>query len=119
MALALLFNLIYLFVSLSPGSLKQEMIFKADVQHTKTITNKLTEATGPQIGPKGDCSHSITLQVPINLPIVHNTCSLISIKYIASVKLDIPGSFDLTVKMPVLLTNLPLNFQPQFPMHAQ
>ena len=95
------------------GSLKQEITFKADLQHTRMISNKLTFSDGPQIEPRSESTHSLTLQVPINLPIVHNTCPIISIKYIASVKLDIPGSFDLYCKMPILLTNQPLNFQPQ------
>jgi hypothetical protein len=95
------------------GSLKQEITFKADVQHTRMISNKLTASDGPQIAPKSESKPSLTLQVPINLPIVHNTCPIISIRYIASVKLDIPGSFDLVCKMPVLLTNQPLQMQHQ------
>lgn len=97
------------------GSLKQEITFKADVQHSRMITNKLTTADGPQIEAKSESKHCLTLHVPINVPIVHNTCPIISVKYIASVKLDIPGSFDLHCKMPILLTNQPMSVYAQPP----
>ena len=84
-------------------SLKQEMIFRE--RYPRKLTNKLVVVNGPQIEQLSDVQHSLTLPVPLNLPIVHNTCSIISVAYIVSAKLDIPGSFDLICNLPIILTN--------------
>lgn len=101
------------------ASLKQNITFRAE-GNSKVVPQKLTVATGPQLQPFSETTTTLNLVVPTNLPIIHNKCRLISVEYIVSVKLDIPGSFDLHCKMPVILTNKPFPLtgqQPPAPNH--
>lgn len=90
------------------GALRQEIIFKAH-EEERTITNKLSSVTGTTINPKCDITHDLQVGVPINLPIVHNTCPIIMVKYMVTAKLKIPQAFDLRCNVPIIITNQPMN----------
>ena len=84
--------------------LKQEISYIFDATHKRVVSSKIAFADGPQIEPRTNVEHTLPLQVPANLPIIQNICPLIQISYVISVKLDIPGSFDLQTKLPIILT---------------
>lgn len=90
------------------GALRQEISFRAH-EEERSITNKLSSVRGATIDPKSDLTYELKVSVPINLPIVHNTCPIIMIKYLVTAKLAIPAAFDLRLNIPVVLTNSPMN----------
>lgn len=90
------------------GSLRQKIKVTVDA-HQKTETNKLYSVKGTQIDGKTNTQQMLSVSIPTNLPIVHKNCQVIDISYFVCVKLDIPGSFDLRLEMPILLTNAPIS----------
>ena len=87
--------------------LKQEVSFHAEGQIKKT-SDKIGTTIGSTIQPKSKQTEVTTVSVPTTAPTTENVCPIIHINYVMKVKLDIPGSFDLDCKLPVILTNEPL-----------
>ncbi|OTF79572.1 arrestin domain-containing protein [Euroglyphus maynei] len=92
-------------------ALRQEITFKAHEEERK-LMQKLSSVMGATIEPQSDLTHEMNIAIPINLPIVYNTCPIIQIQYIVTAKLKIPLSFDLRLNMPIIITNLPINNEP-------
>ncbi|KAH7637005.1 hypothetical protein DERF_009263 [Dermatophagoides farinae] len=93
------------------GALRQEITFKANEEERKSM-QKLSSVMGATIEPQSELTHDLNVTIPINLPIVYNTCPIIQIQYIVTAKLKIPLSFDLRLNMPIIITNLPINELP-------
>ncbi|XP_054155749.1 arrestin domain-containing protein 3-like [Oppia nitens] len=89
------------------AALKQEVQFTANGVNKQT-RQKLTRGLDQTVGASTQTNTIVELQVPPNAPVVHSVCPIISIKYQLSVKLDIPGSFDLKCDLPIILTNEPI-----------
>ncbi|KAF7494348.1 Arrestin domain-containing protein 4 [Sarcoptes scabiei] len=90
------------------GALRQNITFKANEEERSTM-NKLSSVYGTTISPESNITHDLSIQLPQNLPIVHNTCPIIKIQYSVVAKLKIPQAFDMRLNMPVILTSLPID----------
>ncbi|XP_027197857.2 arrestin domain-containing protein 2-like [Dermatophagoides pteronyssinus] len=90
------------------GALRQEVTFKAHEEERK-LMQKLSSVMGATIEPQSELTHDMNIAIPVNLPIVYNTCPIIQIQYMVTAKLKIPLSFDLRMNMPIIITNLPIN----------
>ncbi len=86
------------------ATLKQKVIYSVK-RSAVASKDTIIQAVGPKINPFSTIDEIISLPVPNKLPVVHNTCPNIDIKYKIKVTLEIPGSFDLHCKLPVILTN--------------
>jgi len=72
----------------------------------KTIVNSVGSVVSPQMTSK----ESLLMPIPNGLPILYNQCPIIELNYVIVVTLDIPGSIDLHVELPVIITNQELPF---------
>ena len=86
------------------ATLKQEVDFYASGHHKK-CSDKLVRAVGPTIAAFSKTNEIMPLLIPNTIPVVYNSCHIINIKYVITITLDIPGSFDLHCDLPVILTN--------------
>jgi len=89
--------------------LKQESIYTVGIKQKRDIF-KFDEIVGEEIHPGMNTNQLLSLPIPIDVPVVHNQCPFINVFYYIMVTLDIPASFDLNVKLPVIITNQKLPF---------
>jgi hypothetical protein len=86
------------------ATLKQEVIYTG-IRSAFKSKDTIIQAVGPKINQFSTIDKVILLPVPNKIPVVHNTCPNIDIKYKIKVTLEIPGFFYLHCKLPVIITN--------------
>ncbi len=89
--------------------LKQKLIYRAFAS-SKRDNNTLITVMGSAVSPGMTNNETLSMPIPNDLPILYNQCPIIELNYVIVVTLVIPGSIDLHIELPLVLTNQELPF---------
>ncbi|XP_043565112.1 arrestin domain-containing protein 3-like isoform X2 [Chiloscyllium plagiosum] len=88
-------------------------IYKTQIFHAegkkKTVTELVTKIEGePVLAGKSENWNGMELKIPAVPPTLMN-CSIIQMEYSLMIYLDVPSSFNLDVKLPIVIGTIPLH----------